>query len=370
MRFIDECTLRAEAGHGGHGAIAFRREKYVPLGGPAGGDGGKGGDVVFVGDAGQNTLLSVTHLSIVRAESGAPGSGKDRHGKSGKNHTLRVPLGTIVYDADTDQLLCEVLGDNQAYVIARGGEGGRGNKHFTSSVNRAPRKAEPGKPGATHNLRLVLKVMADVGIIGFPNVGKSTLIRALSHARPKVADYPFTTLVPSLGVVSLDLAADEPGETFVLADIPGLIPGASSGAGLGIRFLKHVERSKLLLHLVSLRPESTGTLLDDYHTIMAELRSFDPALADRPCVVALSKADLPEVRRSYSTARALFAAEGIELGLISAATHEGLEDLKRLLFRRLQSTRSAATETSEAAAASEYQLEGTGLMTPASQHRQ
>src|SRR5690606_36104252 len=248
MRFIDECTLRVEAGDGGDGCVAFRREKYVPFGGPAGGDGGKGGDVVFQADSGLGILLDVKHLRVVRAANGAPGESKDRYGKGGADRIVKVPLGTIVFDEATGARLCEFVTHEQSHVVASGGRGGRGNKHFATPVDRAPRRAEPGSPGEKRSLRLELKVLADVGLLGFPNVGKSTLISAVSRARPKIADYPFTTLVPHLGVVQVGDTSRGLGRSFVLADIPGLIPGASEGAGLGIRFLKHLERTRVLLH--------------------------------------------------------------------------------------------------------------------------
>lgn len=335
MRFIDECTLRVEAGNGGNGAIAFRREKFVPFGGPAGGDGGRGGDVVFVADPGQNTLFHIHHLHTVRAERGVDGGGKDMYGRAGRDSEVRVPLGTEIYDTDSGEKLFELKRPGERVVVAHGGKGGRGNKHFATPVERAPRRAEPGAPGEQKNLRLELKVMADVGLLGFPNVGKSTLIRAVSRARPKVADYPFTTLTPHLGVVTVGDARRGLGKTFVVADIPGLIPGASAGAGLGIRFLRHVERTRVLLHLVTFTGEPDRDPVADYHAIRQELSAFNPDLASRPEVVAMTKADLPDVRAAYPEAREQFAKLGIELRLISAATHEGLDDLMRELAEKL-----------------------------------
>src|SRR5450432_1507380 len=236
MRFIDECELRVEAGCGGKGAVAFRREKYIPFGGPAGGDGGRGGDVVLVADSGLGTLYDLIHHSAVRADPGGNGMGKDCYGRAAKDIEVRVPVGTIVYDRDTQEKLCELTRPQERFVVAKGGQGGRGNKHFATPEDRAPRHAEPGEAGEMRHLRLELKVMADVGLLGFPNVGKSTFISAVSKARPKVADYPFTTLVPHLGVVTIGDYRTGLGRSFVVADIPGLIPGASEGAGLGIRF--------------------------------------------------------------------------------------------------------------------------------------
>src|SRR5580698_1090070 len=288
MKFVDSCEVRVVAGAGGNGCVAFRREKFVPHGGPAGGDGGKGGDVVFVGDEGKNTLLDVALSHTLQAERGEHGRGKDQYGKAGKD-----------------------------LVVARGGRGGRGNIHFATPSERAPRRAEPGEPGQERSLRLELKIMADAGLLGFPNVGKSTFIRAVSRARPTVADYPFTTLVPHLGVVALDSES-----SFVLADIPGLIPGAARGVGLGVRFLKHVERTRALLHLLAADLGDGRDPLADFDTINAELRAFDPALAERPQVVAVGKADLPDARAGWEKARPQFAARGVDLKLVSAATGE------------------------------------------------
>ncbi len=335
MRFIDECALQVEAGDGGNGVVAFRREKFVPFGGPAGGDGGRGGDVVLVADPGLGTLYDVGHVRSVRAERGEHGQGKDCYGRAGRDAEVRVPLGTIVYDAESQQKLCELTRAGDTFVIAHGGHGGRGNKHFATPVDRAPRKAEPGQPGEQRLLRLELRVMADVGLLGFPNVGKSTLIRAVSRARPKVADYPFTTLEPHLGVVTVGDYRRGLGRSFVIADIPGLIPGASEGAGLGLRFLRHVERTRVLLHLVTFTGEAGRSPVDDYHVIRAELAAFNRELVSRPEIVAMTKADLPDVREAYEAARADFEQLGIPLRLISAATHEGLDDLMQELSESL-----------------------------------
>jgi GTPase len=335
MRFIDECTLRVEAGDGGNGAIAFRREKFVPFGGPAGGDGGRGGDVVLVVDTGLGTLYDLTHRRVIRASAGENGGGKDRYGRSGEDAEVRVPLGTIVVDAENQEKLCELTRPGERMVIAKGGQGGRGNKHFASSVERAPRRAEPGELGEKKALRLELKVMADAGILGFPNVGKSTLVSAVSRARPKVADYPFTTLVPHLGVVSVGDARRGLGRSFVLADIPGLIPGASQGTGLGIRFLKHVERTRVLLHLVTLSDEPGRSPIDDYHVIREELGRFNPEMLRRPEIVVMTKADLTDVREAFPKVKAEFEKISIVLRLVSAVTHQGLDDLMHELAELL-----------------------------------
>lgn len=335
MKFIDECTLTVQAGTGGNGCAAFRREKFVPFGGPAGGDGGRGGDVVLVADSGVGTLYELTHLSAVRAESGGAGQGKDCYGRGGNDAEVRVPVGTVVYDVGTHEKLCELVRHGERFVVAAGGRGGRGNKHFATPTDRAPRKFERGEPGQTRELRLELRVMADVGLLGFPNVGKSTLISAVSRARPKVADYPFTTLVPHLGVVTIGDSRSGLGRSFVIADIPGLIPGASEGAGLGIRFLRHLERTRVLLHLLTLSDEPGRSPIDDYHVIRRELLKFNPDLASRPEVVALTKADLPEVHEAYAALVDEFRKLGVELRLVSAATHLGLDELMQELSEKL-----------------------------------
>ncbi len=335
MRFVDECALAVQAGDGGNGCVAFRREKYVPFGGPSGGDGGRGGDVVLEADPGLGTLHDVTHVRRVCADRGAHGEGKDCNGRSGNDAVVRVPLGTIVYDSETNTRVAELTQAGDRIVVAQGGRGGRGNRHFATPTDRAPRHAEPGAKGERRDLRLELRIMADVGLLGFPNVGKSTLIRAVSRARPKVADYPFTTLVPHLGVVTIGDWRRGLGRSFVLADIPGLVPGASGGYGLGVRFLKHLERTRILLHLVTLTDEESRDPLADYRAVRHELARFNPDLARRPEVVALSKGDLPEVREAYERLRPQFAAESIELRLISAAAHKGLDDLMQELAELL-----------------------------------
>jgi GTP-binding protein len=327
MKFVDSCQVTVVAGKGGDGAVAFRREKFVPHGGPSGGDGGRGGDVVFVTDPGLSTLLDLTYAHTLRAKGGENGQGKDCYGRGGEDMLVRVPVGTQIFDAESGTLLFDLDRPDARTVVARGGKGGRGNIHFATAQDRAPRRAEPGEPGEERNLRLELKVMADVGLLGFPNVGKSTFIRAVSRARPKVADYPFTTLTPHLGVVQI---GDE--ATFVIADVPGLIPDASEGAGLGIQFLKHLERTRALLHLVTLDHGEGRDPMDDYEALMAELRRFDPALAKRPQIVAMSKADLPEVGEAYKKAKVRFKKKKVDLRLVSAATGEGVRELLIDLF--------------------------------------
>jgi GTP-binding protein len=336
VRFIDECDIRVEAGDGGRGVIAFRREKYVPMGGPAGGDGGRGGDVVFVADEGLGTLYDLTHLTVLRAERGEHGQGKDCYGKAGRDLEVRVPVGTVIIDAETGEKIDEIVNAKARVVVAKGGRGGRGNKHFATPTERAPRRAEPGEPGEKRSLRLELKVMADVGLLGFPNVGKSTLISSVSRAHPKIADYPFTTLEPHLGVVTLGDARRGLGKNFVIADIPGLIAGASRGLGLGTRFLRHLERTRLLLHLVCVSDEPGRTPLADYHTLRHELAEFDPELARRPELVAITQADRPEVQEAYAVAKDEFKAIGVELRLVSSVTHAGIDDLMAEIYERIQ----------------------------------
>jgi GTP-binding protein len=328
VKFVDSCEVDVIAGKGGNGAIAFRREKFVPFGGPSGGDGGRGGNVVFAADEGLSTLLDLTYARAIRAPHGEQGHGKDMYGRGGEDYVVRVPVGTQVYDRESGELLFDIDKSDTRVVVAKGGKGGRGNIHFATPYDRAPRRAEPGEPGEEKKLRLELKVMADVGLLGFPNVGKSTFIRAVSRAQPKVADYPFTTLTPHLGVVRI---GDE--ATMVVADIPGLIPGAAEGAGLGHRFLKHVERTRALLHLVTLDFGEERDPLADYDALMKELARFDPELAKRPQLVAMSKADLPEVREAYEVVKKRFAKRKVDLHLVSAATGEGVRELSIALYK-------------------------------------
>ena len=335
MKFVDQCDVSVVAGKGGNGSVAFRREKFVPFGGPSGGDGGSGGDVVFVADPGLSTLLDVTYAHTLRAPHGQHGMGKDCYGKGGEDLVCRVPVGTQVFSQEAHELLWDMNEAHMRVVVAKGGKGGRGNMHFATPYDRAPRRAEAGLPGEEKQLRLELKVMADVGLLGFPNVGKSTFIRACSAAHPKVADYPFTTLVPHLGVVRIDDDA-----SFVLADIPGLIPGAAEGAGLGIRFLQHVERTRALLHLLTLDYSDGRDPLKDYEALVGELRKFDERLAMRPTIVAMTKADLPEVREAYAKVKPLFAKKKIDLRLVSAATGEGMRPLLIDLFRLVRAQKA------------------------------
>jgi GTP-binding protein len=331
MHFVDEATIRVKAGAGGNGAIAFRREKFVPKGGPSGGDGGNGASVVFVVDEGLSTLLDFRYRREFTAPPGAAGANKDKYGRAGEDVVLRVPPGTQVFDDATGALIGDLRGHGDRLVVAQGGKGGRGNIHFATSTDRAPRKAEPGTPGEEREVRLELKLLADVGLLGFPNVGKSSLIARISAARPKIADYPFTTLVPNLGVVGL---SDE--RSFVVADIPGLIEGAHAGAGLGDRFLRHLDRTRLLVHLLDASAGAPGrTPLRDYEAMNRELALYDPALAARPQLVVLNKMDLPDVRKRAKQIAGPFARRGIALASISAATGEGTAELLESIWRAL-----------------------------------
>lgn len=288
MKFVDEARIKVVAGHGGRGCVSFRREKFVPNGGPDGGDGGKGGSVYLVADPGLNTLVDFRYRRRFEAERGAPGGSRQCTGRDGRDLEIRVPLGTLVHDADTDEQIGDLVEAGQRLLVARGGIGGRGNEYYKSSTNRAPRHASPGTPGEERELRLELKVLADVGLVGFPNAGKSTLISVISAATPKIADYPFTTLHPHLGVVRI-----ETDRSFVVADVPGLIEGAAEGAGLGVHFLKHLQRTRLLWHLVELvglDPAHDPTA--QVRAIQRELKKFDPALAAKPRWLLFSKADL------------------------------------------------------------------------------
>ena len=320
--FVDEITLEVHAGDGGDGSSAMRREKYRPLGGPCGGDGGDGGDVVLETDPRLTTLLDLKLRRVIKAERGEHGRGNDQYGARGASVVVRVPIGTQVFDASDGSLIVDLDVAGERHVIAKGGRRGRGNLHFATPTERAPMRADPGEPGEHRRLRLELKLLADVGIVGFPNVGKSTLIATISRARPKIANYPFTTLVPNLGVVS---RGEE--RNFVVADIPGLIEGAADGTGLGHRFLKHIERTRVLLHLITLDDSPGREPLRDYDVLHRELERFDPELAARPTLVALAKLDLPEVRERLPDLRAAFAAREIELRAFSAATTEGISGL-------------------------------------------
>lgn len=329
--FVDEATLHIQAGRGGDGTVAFRREKYVPRGGPSGGDGGKGGDVVFVATHNAHTLAAFRHKRHIRSESGQAGGPKNMSGRGGKDEIVEVPVGTLLIDIETGAQVADLTHEGQRFIAARGGDGGKGNQHFASSRNRAPRKATQGFPGEQCSLKLELKLIADVGLVGYPSVGKSTLVAALSNAQPKIAAYPFTTLTPNLGVVRW-----HDYQEFVIADIPGLIEGAHEGQGLGIQFLKHVERTNVLVHVLEVteqledNPDGRGPI-KDYEVLCRELEKFNADLLERPQLVALNKVDLPRVRERADEIRAHFEGLGLECFEISAAGHIGLEELKERL---------------------------------------
>lgn len=341
MVFIDEVLILVAGGRGGNGCVAFRREKFVPRGGPSGGDGGHGGSVSLLGDGNLNTLQHLRFKSRFQAERGRHGEGSNRTGRSGDAIDVAVPLGTLVYDDETGDLLGEVLDDGERLVVAHGGRGGRGNAHFATPTHRAPRIAQPGEEGEERTLRLELKLLADVGLVGLPNAGKSTLISTLSAARPKIADYPFTTLVPQLGVVAEGPLA----EPFVVADLPGLIAGAAHGAGLGFQFLRHVERCRVLVHLVDLGSDDgePGDAEADLRTLERELEEFNPGLLKRTRLVVGSKKDAAlEARRE--DLRGAAEARSLPYLEISSATHEGLDALRAALRERLRAAREAAAE--------------------------
>ncbi|HEX9800346.1 MAG TPA: GTPase ObgE [Thermoanaerobaculia bacterium] len=329
MQFVDEAVVHVRGGRGGDGCVAFRREKFVPKGGPSGGDGGHGGSVWLVADARKNTLYHLQFQSIYAAERGRHGLGAKRSGRFGGDLEVPLPLGTVVIDAETGETLGELLAPDDRFLAAKGGRGGWGNQHFATPTRQAPRFAYPGNDGEERRLKLELKLLADVGVVGLPNAGKSTLISVVSAAKPKIADYPFTTLVPQLGVV----ARGPRDPTFVIADLPGLIAGAAAGAGLGIQFLKHVERCRILVHLVDLSSFEASSRAD-FETVERELAAFDPGLLARERLVVGSKLDAArEARRAEL--RAVAAERGLRYVEISSATGAGIERLVRLLAERL-----------------------------------
>ena len=331
--FVDEIDIFVKGGDGGAGCVSFRREKFVPRGGPDGGDGGNGGSVWLQADPALTTLLDFHYKRHYHAERGTHGEGGDRHGKSGEDLVLRVPLGTVVTDRDTGEHLGDLTVPGQRILGVRGSHGGRGNARFASSTNRAPRKADLGRPGPERWLHLELKLLADVGVIGFPNAGKSTLVSRVSAAKPKIADYPFTTLAPTLGIVRVD--GDR---TFVIADLPGLIPGAAEGRGLGHQFLRHTERTRLLLHVLDLDPSTGRDPLDDLAVINAELAAYSPALAERAQIIVANKADIPDAAATIERVRAHCAGRALPLHVVSAATGAGLGELIAAVAARLEGT--------------------------------
>jgi GTPase len=335
--FIDEAKIRVKAGDGGNGCMAFRREKFVPRGGPSGGDGGKGGDVVMESTQRHNTLMYFRFNPEHKAERGEHGMGSNCTGREGKDIVLKVPVGTELYDAETGELVHDFSRPDERIVIAKAGRGGRGNQHFATSTHQAPREHELGRPGEERTYRLELKVLADVGLVGYPNVGKSTLISRISAAKPKIADYPFTTLEPNLGVVSIGEAPHE--ESYVVADIPGLIEGAHLGAGLGVQFLRHIERTRVLVHLVDVSDASgRPDPVEDFKVIMGELKSFGHGLDEKPMIVVASKADVANPEK-LKKLKAMAKRKKLPFYEISAVTGLGIEKLKYAIGERVSELR-------------------------------
>ena len=352
--FVDEAKISVKGGDGGNGCVAFRREKYVPRGGPSGGDGGKGGDIYLEANPNDNTLLRYRYNREFRADRGRHGEGSDCHGKSGADTILKVPVGTVVFDNDTGVQLFDLASPGQRVLAARGGRGGRGNGHpsFVKPWHQAPREHDDGRPGQERHLRLELKLLADVGLVGFPNAGKSTFISRISAARPKIAAYPFTTLEPHLGVVNADPDA-APGQerTFVVADLPGLIEGAHEGVGLGIRFLKHVERTRLIAHLVDTSDANDRDPVEDFEIIMRELAAFSPALAEEPMIVVATKLDATTDPTRLEELRAFCTKRALEFHAISSASGEGIVAVVRAMADALD--RIPKREPAQAPAASD-----------------
>ena len=346
--FIDEATIRVKAGDGGNGCLAFRREKYVPRGGPSGGDGGRGGDIVMESSERHNTLVHFRFNPEYKAERGRHGEGSNKTGRDGDGVVLKVPVGTLVYDAETGEKVHDFAHADERIVIARGGRGGRGNAQFATSTHQAPREHEDGRPGEERVLRLELKLLADAGLVGYPNVGKSTLISRISAARPKIADYPFTTLQPNLGVVVVGKGPQE--QSFVVADIPGLIEGAHAGAGLGTQFLRHIERTRLLVHLVDVSDASgRPDPVKDVEVIMSELKSFGAKLEEKPMIMVASKIDVAN-KDKLAQLKRFCKKQNLELFPISAVTGKGIEPLKYAMAAKVEEVRR---KPSEAGVASE-----------------
>ena len=331
MKFIDELVIQVESGKGGDGMVAFRREKFVPYGGPSGGDGGRGGDIILEATAGLNTLYELSYKRKHKAESGEKGRAKDQYGADASSTTIKLPIGTLVYNADTDDLLADLDKDGTRFIVAKGGKGGRGNAKFANSVRRAPRIAEKGEPGRHLRLRLELKLLADVGLVGLPNAGKSTLLSVVSNARPKIADYPFTTLVPNLGIVK-----PEHSPSFCMADLPGLIEGAHEGAGLGIQFLKHVERTRVFVHLVDMSVESPEEAIGAFENVMNEVYSFNPSFKKRPMLIVGNKMDIPQARENFPVFQKKLKKKGFPIRAISGASQTGIPELLDAIGKLLE----------------------------------
>ncbi len=342
--FVDKAKIYVKAGDGGRGCIAWRREKFVPMGGPAGGNGGKGGDVILKADSRLQTLYDFKHKVHFKADRGQHGSGSNKHGRNAEDLIIKVPVGTVVKDAQTGEVIADLTTDGQEVVVAKGGKGGKGNAAFKTSTNQAPDYAEEGEKGEEKWIELELKLIADVGIIGFPNAGKSTLISVLSNAKPKIADYPFTTLSPVLGVVNLDY-----GKSLVLADIPGLIEGASEGHGLGHEFLRHIERTKFLIHVIDISDFADKKPLEAFHAINKELENYNPKLLEKPQIVIGNKIDLIEDKTKIDTLKKEFESLGYEFIPVSLATKKGVDKLKSKLFEIYEKLNKNAEEYSQKA---------------------
>ena len=321
--FVDTARILIKAGDGGDGSVSFHREKYVPDGGPDGGDGGRGGDIVFIADSGMRTLVDFSYRAHYRAENGAPGRGANCTGKNAEPLIIRVPVGTVVYDEKTGAVMANLVGDGDRKMVLRGGRGGKGNEHFATPTRRAPRFAQPGQQKEERWVRLELKSVADIGLVGFPNVGKSTLLAAISRATPKIADYPFTTLYPNLGVTAIN------DKTYTVADIPGLIEGASEGQGLGHEFLRHVERTRMLIHVVDISGFEGRDPVEDFNTIMQEIEHYSPTLVQLPMIVAANKMDLDPGKEQLKHFEQAVKKTGLRVFPISAATHKGLAEMLR-----------------------------------------
>ena len=347
--FIDEAKIRVKAGNGGNGCLAFRREKFVPRGGPSGGDGGKGGDVIMISSERHNTLVHFRFNPEYKAERGRHGEGSNKTGREGVDVTLKVPVGTMVYDDTTGELVHDFTRADERVVIARGGRGGRGNARFATSTHQAPREHEEGRPGEERLYRLELKLLADVGLVGFPNVGKSTLISAISAARPKIADYPFTTLQPNLGVVAVNEKGSPDDFSFVVADIPGLIEGAHTGSGLGTQFLRHIERTRLLVHLVDVSDASgRPDVVKDIEVIMGELASFGAGLDQKPMILVASKIDAANPEKLAKLKR-YAKKQSLELYPISAVTGKGVDALKYAMAKKVEEIGRSGVHEEDAA---------------------
>jgi GTP-binding protein len=340
VKFIDEARITVQSGKGGAGCVSLRREKYIPKGGPDGGDGGRGGDVIFKATTKKRTLYHLQFQKLYKAKNGTGGQGNNRAGKGGEDLIIELPPGTLVVDADTGDLIKDLVDPDEVFVVAEGGRGGLGNARFKSSTNRTPRFAQPGEAGQTLNLRLELKLLADVGVVGLPNAGKSTLVSAMSSARPKIADYPFTTLTPNLGVIQTNRR-----EPFIVADIPGLIEGAHTGTGLGIQFLRHVERTRILLHLVDAAAIDSDHPLKDLDTVNRELYQYSPALSEKPQLVVLNKMDVAWAEDAATLFREAFGKG--DLLEISAVTGKGLDQLTATLCNLLDQMDDAQSEEKE-----------------------